>query len=312
LASRLFFQLTAAAVAAVILLIIWRRTRSPAALIWLGLQPVFGAVAVNGGHNDLVVGLAILAAALAASRRNAVWAGVAVGIAALIKITALLALVGLVFWLWHRSRVRAAVVAIAATAATLLVGYLAVIGDAAHVLAGADHTVTPGSPWNGIADLVLGSDAGRAFAHPLAPNDTLEALFVVGAVTIVGVALLAGWFVARGARNAPDARRPVGTTAATYTMAAEYSFPWYATWALPCFADGAPDALAWIVWAQGAVMLASLKLTVHPNGTVGDAMFRWPITYLAPPLFLVALVVAALRTGRTTAPDPSDDQRVPG
>ena len=66
LASRLFFQLTAAAVAAAILLVVWRRTRSPAALIWLGLQPVFGAMAVNGGHNDLVVGLAILAAALAA------------------------------------------------------------------------------------------------------------------------------------------------------------------------------------------------------------------------------------------------------
>ena len=94
-------------------------------------------------------------------------------------------------------------------------------------------------------------------------------------------------------------------------MAAEYSFPWYSTWALPCFADGAPDALAWIVWAQGAVVLASLKLTVHPNGTFGDAMFRWPITYLAPPLFLVAFVVAALRTARTPSRDPSPGHAVP-
>ena len=302
LASRLFFQLTAAGIATAVLVLVWRRTRSPAALIWLGLQPAFGAVAVNGGHNDLVIGLAILAAALAVSGRRAIWAGVAIGVAALVKVTALLALVGIVIWLWRRDRLRAALVAVAACAATLVVGYLPFIADASHVLSGADHTVTAGSPWNGLADLVLGSDAGRAFAHPLAPNDFLEALFVAGAATLVIVALVAGWAVARRAR---DARRPAGTTTAAYTMAAEYSFPWYCAWALPCFADGAPDALAWIVWIQAAVMLAALKLTTHPNGTIGDILVRWPVAYLATPLLLVAFVVAAVRPGVTDASRPS-------
>src|SRR5262249_28915388 len=93
---RLWFQLTAAAAAAAALVLVWRGTRSPAALVWLGLHPVFGAIAVNGGHNDVVIGLAVLVAVLLFARRRPLVAGAVVGLAALVKLTALLALVGFV------------------------------------------------------------------------------------------------------------------------------------------------------------------------------------------------------------------------
>ena len=40
----------------------------------------------------------------------------------------------------------------------------------------------------------------------------------------------------------------------------------------------------------------------HPERTFGDVVFRWPLTYLAPPLLLVAFLVAAFRPRRRSAP----------
>ena len=46
-ATRLFFQMSMAAAVVVALALVWRRTRSTAALLWLGLHPLFGAALVN-------------------------------------------------------------------------------------------------------------------------------------------------------------------------------------------------------------------------------------------------------------------------
>jgi hypothetical protein len=73
---------------------------------------------------------------------------------------------------------------------------------------------------------------------------------------------------------------------------AEYALPWYATWAMPVLADGAPSPLAWILWVQAAVMLAALKLPIRPTGTPLDTSARVVVTYLAPLVLLVAFVVA--------------------
>ena len=63
LATRLVFQLLEALALGGVLMIIWRRTRDPVALAFVGLNPALLLV-VNGAHNDLVVGLALLAGTL--------------------------------------------------------------------------------------------------------------------------------------------------------------------------------------------------------------------------------------------------------
>jgi hypothetical protein len=285
-ASRLFFQITAAAAAAAALALVWRRTRSTTALIWLGLHPVFGAIAINGGHNDLVIGLAVLVAVLLFARRRPVLAGVVVGLAALVKLTALLALVGFAVWAVRHRRRRDGGLAIAGALGTVAVGYLPVLVSAWNVLSGADRTVTPASVWNPLADLMLGHNSFRDVPHPLAPNDTLLVISYVSLAFVALLAVVLGWRTARSSRPSPA----VGTALAAYPFAAEYAFPWYGCWALPTFAEAGPSPLAWVVWVQAATMLAALKLPVHWQGTVLDGTVRVLLTFATPIVMLILFV----------------------
>ena len=196
--------------AALSLAIVWRRTRSSAALAWPGLHPVFGAVAINGGHVDVLIGLGILVAALLASRESGVLCGVVVGIVALMKLTVLLALVGIVLWAWRRRSSRLTVSVVIAAGATVALGYLPVLTSAVHVLGSADRTMTPASVWNPVAEALIGHDAGRRLADPLAPNSTLTVLFSLSLVAVATIAVVVGWRTARARRvwNPWSARPP--------------------------------------------------------------------------------------------------------
>ena len=293
LGNRLFFQLLAALAATAVLVLVWRRTRSTATILWLGLNPAFLAVAVNGGHADLLMGLAILCAALCATRGWGWIAGVLIGLAALVKVTAVLAIVGIVLWAWRTRRTRVLVGAAVGTFATMLLGYAPFFRDAAQVLTGADRTVTAASPWNGIADLLLGHDARRSVAHPLAFNRTLQVISLAGLVLVGVLALLIGWRAAR----ARDPRLAAGVTTASYTFGAGYAFPWYLNWSLPSVADAPPTPIAWVIWVQAAATLVVLKMRIHSTGTWGDTFFRTALTDVVPLSLLVAFVVYGLRTG---------------
>ncbi len=294
LGNRLFFQLLAAIAATAILVIVWKRTRSPAALAWLGLHPVFGAIAINSGHADLLIGLAILVGALSATRRAGWIAGGIIGIAALIKVTALLGLLGIVLWAWRSRRRRLIGEALIAAGTVFVVGYAPVVADAGRVVGNADHTVSLWSPWNGIADVMLGHDALRQVPNPLAFNQTLETLFYLGVGLVAILAVVVGWHCAK----AREPRSVAGATAAAYPIGAAYSLPWYANWSLPCLADSDPSPLAWVVWLQAATMLTALKLHDHPAGTVADAISRGLVTDLLPVVWVIAFAVSGLRNGR--------------
>jgi hypothetical protein len=204
----------------------------------------------------------------------------------------------------------------------MVVGYAAIFRDAARVISSADHTVTAGSPWNGLADLLLGHDARRTVAHPLAPDTTLEVIAAVGLGLVAVLALLLGWRAAR----ARDPRLTAGVTTASYTLGASYSFPWYANWSLPSVADAPPSPIAWVIWLQAPATLAALKMRVHSTGTWGDGLFRVLLTDVVPLALLVAFVVYGLRTasGRqelqppehdleaAAGPDPAGSGRLPG
>src|SRR5262249_47326450 len=76
LATRLFFQGIEAGALVGVMALVWRRTRSPAALAFVGLDPALVAT-VHDGHNDLLVGLAVLIGALLVTDRRPVLGGIA-------------------------------------------------------------------------------------------------------------------------------------------------------------------------------------------------------------------------------------------
>jgi alpha-1,6-mannosyltransferase len=291
LEARLFFQLLAALALTLTLVIVWRTTRHLAALIFLGLNPVLVVIVVNGGHNDALIGLALLIATLLALRRRPCAAGALIGVAVLIKLTAGLALIGLVLWAWRHEMKRFALSVAGTTALVVFAGYLPVFASASHVLGDADKTVTNASPWNWLVDGLLHHDAWRNVPRPLAPNDTLAAFFSVGIATVLLTAVLLAWLAGR--RGRPDAG--VGVAVAAYPVGAEYAFPWYTAWALPLFAGDGLTALGGVVWLQSVIMLAALKLPLAVRGPALTATLRVLLTDVAPPLLLLAFVVAGLR-----------------
>jgi hypothetical protein len=292
-ASRVFYQLLAAVALAVMLTIVWRRTRSAAALLWLGLNPVT-VIVINGGHSDVLVGVALLVAAILFERRIAYGAGIAVGLAMLVKLTAGLGVIGLVLWAWsHRER-RLARRAVIVAGIVVAVGYSPVIIGAANVLGGANKTVTKASAWNLLVDRILHHDARRNVLSPLAPNTTLTTVFYLSMILVL---LLSVGLGARAAHH----RRPepsVGVSVASYTMAAEYTFPWYAIWALPQFATRRVSRVAWVVWWQSVLMLAALRLPDAVNGSPLHAIARTLLTMVAPVVLLTAFIITVWRDHR--------------
>jgi alpha-1,6-mannosyltransferase len=297
LVARLYFQLFAAFALAAVLVLVWRTTHRVSAVAFLGLSPVLAVIVVNGGHNDILIGLLILAATLVAARRRFATAGALVGLAALVKLTAGLALVGLLLWAWRHHLRRAAVRSIAAAASVLAVGYLPFLQGASHVLTSSDKTATNSSPWNGIIDRLLRHDAWRNVPNPLAPNDTLIAFFYVGTVAVLVIAVVVGQRAAR--RSRPD--EAIGTSLAAYPVAAEYSYPWYAAWGLPVFASDGLRPLGAVVWVQSVVMLAALKLPLAVTSSTGGEVLRVLLTDVAPVGVAVAFVVTGLRSPATDA-----------
>ncbi len=291
LADRLLFQLGAALAVAAALAVVWRRTRSPAAVAWLGLNPVFGAIIVNSGQIDALIGLAILAAALLAAERRGWAGGVALGVATLLKVTSLLALPALVFWAWRRGERRLARQLTVSTALTTAVVYLPFVTGQSHVLAGADHSVTPGSPWNLPAQLLVGKDAGRDLAGLLPSNDTLSVLFYLSLALVGVLAVVLAWRWASADRPELGA----GAATASYAMAAEYTLPWYAGWALPVLAAVRPSRLGCVIWWQAVVLLAAWKLPTHHTGSVADTILRGTFAYALPLVLLVAYVAVGPR-----------------
>ena len=188
-------------------------------------------------------------AARAAARRGR--AGLALGVASLVKITSLLALAGLVFWAWRREERRARDAAHRARprASRSLVVYLPFLTGQSHVLAGADHWSRPAPRGTCRPSSSSARTPAATCRRACSPNyDAVRSSSTCRSVSSALLAVVQGWRWA-----SPD--RPelaTGAATASYAIAAEYTLPWYAGWALPVLAATAPVALAWVIWWQAA------------------------------------------------------------
>ena len=210
--TRLFYQGLAAAALAAACVMIWRRTRSAGAVAFLALNPVVALYLVNGGRNDILVGVAILAAVTFAARGRDTAAGIAAGMGVLIKLTGLVGLVALVASTAATRGKRPATRVTLASAGVLAMGY-AIVGVHALFtpLQTAGARFSAGSLWRLLP---------RVGLRLPSPHFVLAVLAVIVALVI-----------ARTARAGSAACVTAALT--TLTAGAAYTLAGYAGWALP-------------------------------------------------------------------------------
>lgn len=254
--------------------LIWRRTRSAAAVAFLVVHPLVVMYLVNGGRNDILVGVAMLAAVVLASNHRPGAAGVVGALGALVKVTGIVGLAALVVTMVARGERQAARRTVVAAAAVFGVGYAAAGMTALFApmnTAGALYSRS--SPWSIVA--LLG------FARPSAH------------VALALLALLVLVVIIRHARS--NAATAVAASLGMLSLAAAYTLPGYAAWALPTAALDHRSRVARIIAATGVVLVATYEILRHPfAGTIGTALHA--SATVGGPIALVALVVALVRT----------------
>jgi alpha-1,6-mannosyltransferase len=277
LRARLAFQGLATVGVVAALALIWRATRRVAALVFVGLHPAVVTAIVNGGHNDALVGLAILAGALLAARRRWLGAGFALGLGILVKASAGLGLLGIAVWTFRRDR-KGAVRLVAVAAVTTLVGYLPAGWSAVHAVGDAGNGGNSrASVWDPISSLL----------HP-------STALMVGAVVVLAL------FAAHTWRTTPRSSTSALATTAAYLIAGVYVLPWYSAWALPSAALERRSRLAWLVALQAAFLVAvyEYELPAHPTLTGFAAVMRTGLLQVGVWTALAAFFLLLVRERR--------------
>jgi hypothetical protein len=297
-AVRLFFQVLAAAAMLAALFLVDRRTRSPVAWLLLGVNPLVPLGVVNGGHNDALVALALLVGVLLAVARRPALAGVALALAALVKIILLLPAAALVLWLWRARGVRAALVTGCVASVLVVGGYVLAGGPAAlDPLREAHEEISRSSIWNAprrqlTFDLIDQGHRGRV-AGPMASDRVAR----WATLTVAGLALL---LVAPRLR-AKSPSLLVGGAVVAYLLAGAYVVPWYAVWALPALALA---RRSWITTVT-VVCAALLMLAYVPDPSTARGLdpsavvtpwqsLRYDIFAVWVPLALWALIASVV------------------
>ena len=278
LRARLAFQGLATIGVLAALVLIWRATRSVAALVFVGLHPAVVTAIVNGGHNDSLVGLAILAGALLAARRRWLGAGFALGLGILVKASAGLGLVGIAVWTFRRDR-KGTVRLVLMAAATTFVGYLP-------------------AGWSAVRAV---GDAGNGGNSRASVWDPISSLLHPSTALMVGIAVLVALFAARTWRDSSRVSTAALATTAAYLIGGVYVLPWYPAWALPTAALERGSRLAWLVGLQAAFLVAvyEYELPAHPTLTGVAAVMRTALLQVGAWTALVIFVALLIRERRS-------------
>jgi hypothetical protein len=212
--------------------------RRRAAVLW-SANPLLLSTLVAGAHLDALVTFALVCS-IALVRRFPLAAGAAIGLAATLKLSALVALPGVVWAV--RRRVRSAVLVVlgaCAVALPLLIATPGVFTQLRH----ASRFTTPAAPWRVIASLLqpaLGYTTARSVVYAVAG--------------LAGLALVA-LLLRRGLPPAADsiggrAAAAAGAVTIGWLLTTPYVLPWY-------------DAVGWGFLALAGASFLDRVLVVH-------------------------------------------------
>ena len=263
-------------------------------------NPLLWVVVVNGGHNDVLVGAAILIAFAVATRGHPVAGGVAAAAASATKLPALAPAAGIALVLWARRGGRAALAFTATTAVLLVPASIAWPqwpGAALHATGGLTTRATTWTWWH------------AAFRTP---GTTITRFALALVAVVAGVVLV--WTARRARRGITDPAALVAALAAVYTVAAAYVLPWYVMWALPVAALAAdPRIYRWAL-VQAAWLTACYQLGDRDDTTSALArvlLFAGPIVVLGAFLFVVCTDGGATKKTAGTFRHPPSRRLLP-
>lgn len=247
------YQLVAVAAVGAMLWLLWKRTRNPAALAFVGLHPLLAVSVVNGGHPDALVALGVLAGLLLAIERRPALAGVAFALAASVNFTALVGAAVLCVWAfrrWTRPEVAKFVGIVGAFGA---LPYLFMSGwlQNAHEHSGL---ISRQSIWGAIGSIVGNADLLRSLAS--------------NGATVIAGALLVVIAIRHTSRGTPELAIAAGL--ASFLVASSWVMPWYAFTALPLLALRRPNLLSWTVALYSSLVLMGEQYPSLSATTIGS------------------------------------------
>ncbi|MDQ1430137.1 MAG: dolichol-phosphate mannosyltransferase [Actinomycetota bacterium] len=256
--------------------LVWRRTRSAAAVAFLTVHPLVVMYLVNGGRNDIVVGVAMLGAVVLASKDRPFAAGIVGALGALVKVIGVVGIAALFVTLLARGERRAAHRMLIAGGSLFALGY-AVAGTSALFapMQTAGALSSRGSPWS-IVSLF-------GFTRP----SSHLALAVLAVLVLI--------VVVRHTKS--TSATAVAASLGMLSLAAAYTLPPYAAWGLPAAALDHRSRVARIVAASGVVLVVTYEILRHPFGGVAGSGLH-AVATAGGPLALLALVVMLVRTPR--------------
>jgi hypothetical protein len=294
---RMAFTTTFAGATATAAWLVYRRTGRTAATALVLLHPAIAVGTVAGGHNDVLVGLGLLAAVLLVLDDRPVLAGVAAAAATLVKLTGGIGIVALTAWvLVHRGR-RDAGRFVAAAAGLVALAYLPLGPSGLSAFVHNRGSLSRASAWE-LPRLLSGLDHRHTPIRLGLPQSDTQLLVTVGALA---TAVVTTWLAVRLRRVDHPA---VGLVAAigAYLVVAPYVLPWYPAWVIPALALVIDRPVARLLAAQASLLVVVYELkTQSLPAPAANAV--WWIAVLASVAFTVGFVIALRRSVRVEVPE---------
>ncbi len=300
--ARFVYQLIAVAAVGALLWLLWKRTRSPTALAFVGLHPLVSVSVVNGGHPDALIALAFMIAFLLALERRVVLCGLALAFGVAINFSVIAAAAALGVWAARRWT-RPEVVKLAAI--TLGVGAVPYLFLSGWLDNAKEHQqlISRLSIWNPLASLL--TDSGPFPFVSLSARE-LRSVMPNGTTLMAGL-LLVFVLIRFTGRRTPEVA--IAAALAAFLVTSPWVMPWYAFAAFPFLALRRPNMLTWAVAIYSAFILMSDQfpsLSPQVVGSLTHHFYQTAVPVLAC-IACVAAIVLRPRARDVSAPAQDDE-----